>query len=296
MCVFCDSKLFLKYFISVLLEEKPKPDPVLQTPSAVLRLVLSGEKEQAGPMAEAAVGEPAPEPPRTSSPTTLPPLARSSVPSPMALSSQPLFPAEDKCELSSSKEDTPPGPSPASCTAASGPSPSDNNDICKKPCSVAPHESQLIASTILVNEMNGVGEKLPAKENTVDMVRQEVLPLTLQLEVLQHPQEEMEVECTPTPIAPSTLPAFSPAPPTPPASPPCPPVVLSAAIARSPVVATEVQRVAQEGESLRTCLSKDTKETQDKAEVEADGQTEETADPQTSHSGRSPAPGKLLCP
>ncbi|GAB1289120.1 Eukaryotic translation initiation factor 4 gamma 3 [Apodemus speciosus] len=272
-------------------EEKPKPDPVFQSPSAVLRLVLSGEKKElAGPMAEPAVGEPAPEPPRTSSPTTLPPLARSSVPSPMALSSQPLFPAEDKCELSSLKEDAPPGPSPASCTAASGPSPSDSNDICKKPCSVAPHESQLIASTILVNEMNGVGEKLPAKENTVDMVRQEVLPLTLQLEVLQHPQEEMEVECTPTPIAPSTLPSISPAPPTPPASPPCPPVVLSAAVARSPAVATEVQRVTEEGESLRTCLSKDAKETQDKAEAESDGQTEETADPQTSHSGRSPAP------
>lgn len=273
---------------------------MFQSPSTVLRLVLSGEtKEQAGQMPETAAGEPTPEPTRTSSPTTLPPLARSSVPSPMsaALSSQPLFTAEDKCELSSSKEDAPPVPSPTSCTAASGPSLTDNNDICKKPCSVAPHDSQLISSTILINEMNGVGEKLPAKENTVDMVRQEVLPLTLELEILEHPQEEMKVECTPTSIAPSTLPSFSPAPPTPPASPPCPPVVLSATIARSPAVATDVQRVAaEEGESLRTCLSKDAKETVDKAEAEAAGRAEETADPQNFHSGRSPAPGKPLCP
>lgn len=138
--------------------------------------------------------------------------------------------------------------------------------------------------------MNGVGEKLPAKENTVDMVRQEVLPLTLELEILEHPQEERKVECTPTPITPSTMPSFSPAPPTPPASPPCTPVVLSATIARSPAVATVIQRVVDEGESLRTCLSKDAKETQDKAEAESDGQTEETADPQNAHAGRSPAP------
>lgn len=138
--------------------------------------------------------------------------------------------------------------------------------------------------------MNGVGEKLPAKENTVDMLRQEVLPLTLELEILEHPQEEMKMECTPTPIAPSTLSSFSPAPPTPPASPPCPPVVLSGTIACSPAVATAVQRVTEEGESLRTCLSKDAKEMQDRAEAESDRQTEETADPQNLHSGRSPAP------
>ncbi|EDL80856.1 eukaryotic translation initiation factor 4 gamma, 3 (predicted), isoform CRA_b [Rattus norvegicus] len=274
-------------------EEKPKPDPVFQSPSTVLRLVLSGEKkEQAGQIPETAAGEPSPEPPRTSSPTTLPPLARSSLPSPMsaALSSQQLLTAEDKCELSSSKDDAPPVRSPTSCTAAPGPSLTDDIGLCKKPCGVAPPDGQLVSSPVLINEMNGVGEKLPAKENTVDMVRQEVLPLTLELEILEHPQEERKVECTPTPITPSTMPSFSPAPPTPPASPPCTPVVLSATIARSPAVATVIQRVVDEGESLRTCLSKDAKETQDKAEAESDGQTEETADPQNAHAGRSPAP------
>ncbi|XP_059111226.1 eukaryotic translation initiation factor 4 gamma 3 isoform X5 [Peromyscus eremicus] len=274
-------------------EEKPKPDPVFQSPSTVLRLVLSGEKkERAGQVLETPAGEPTPEPPRTSSPTTLPPLTRSSIPSPTSatLSSQPLFTTvlEDKCDLSSSKEDALPVPSPTSCTAASDPSLTDDNDICKKPCSVAPHDIQLISSTNLINEMNGVGEKLPAKESIVDMVKQEVLPLTLELEILQHPQEEMKAECTPTPVTPSTLPSFSPAPLTPPSSAPCTPVI-SATTARS-VAATVVPRVAEEGESIRTCLSEDANETQNKTEAEADGQTEETVDSQTLNSRRSPAP------
>ncbi|XP_042128077.1 eukaryotic translation initiation factor 4 gamma 3 isoform X17 [Peromyscus maniculatus bairdii] len=274
-------------------EEKPKPDPVFQSSSTVLRLVLSGEKkERAGQVPETPAGEPTPEPPRTSSPTTLPPLTRSSIPSPTsaALSSQPLFTTvlEDKCDLSSSKEDALPVPSPTSCTAVSDPSLTDDNDICKKPCSVALHDIQLISSTNLINEMNGVGEKLPAKESIVDMVKQEALPLTLELEILQHPQEEMKAECTPTPVTPSTLPSFSPAPLTPPTSPPCTPVI-SATIARS-VAATVVPRVAEEGESIRTCLSEDANETQNKTEAEADGQTEEIVDSQTLNSRRSPAP------
>ncbi|XP_055466842.1 eukaryotic translation initiation factor 4 gamma 3 isoform X6 [Psammomys obesus] len=282
-------------------EEKPKPDPVFQSPSTVLRLVLTGEKkEQAGQMPETTAGEPTAEPPRTSASNTLPPLARSSVQSPTsaALSSQPLFPAvvEDKCELSSSKEDALPVPSPTSCTAASEPSLTDDNDICKKPCSVAPHDIQLISSTNLINEMNGVGEKLPAKESIVDMVRQEVLPLTLELEILEHPQDEMNTECTPTPIPPSMLPSFSPAPPTPPASPPCAPVIISATTARSPVAATAAPRVAEEGESIRTCLSEYAKETQNKTEAEADGQTEETVDSQALNSRKSPAPVQTATP
>ncbi|KAL1776948.1 eukaryotic translation initiation factor 4 gamma 3 isoform X1 [Sigmodon hispidus] len=270
-------------------EEKPKPDPVFQSPSAVLRLVLSGEKKgQAGHVPET-VGESTPEHPQTSSPSTLPPLARNSVSSPTAapLSSQPLFTTvlEDKCEHSSSKEDALSVPSPTSCTAASDPSLTDDSDICKKPCSVAPHDTHLISSTNLINEMNGVGDKLSAKESIVDMVKQEVLPLTLELEILQHPPEEMKVECTPPPVTPSMLPAFSPAPLSPSPSPPCTPVIS----ARSPVAATVLQRVAGEGESVRTCLSEDANETQNRAEAEADGQTEEIVDSQNLNS-RSPAP------
>ncbi|XP_051027412.1 eukaryotic translation initiation factor 4 gamma 3 isoform X7 [Acomys russatus] len=281
-------------------EEKPKPEPVFQSPSTVLRLVLSGEKkEHTSQMPETAAGESTPEPPRPPSPTTLPPLARSSVPSPTsaALSSQPLFTAvvEDKCELSSSIEDALPVPSPTSCTAASDPALTDDSDICKKPCSVAPHDIQLVSSTNLINEMNGVGEKLSAKESIVDMVRQEVLPLTLELEILEHPQEDMKVECTPAPVTPSMLPAFSPAPPTPPASPPCTPVIISAT-ARPPVAATAVLRAAEEGETIRACLSEDANELQNKMEAESDGQTEERVDSQNLSSRKSPAPVQTATP
>lgn len=143
--------------------------------------------------------------------------------------------------------------------------------------------------------MNGVGEKLPAKESIVDMVKQEVLPLTLELEILQYPQEEMKVECTPTPVTPSKLPSFSPAPPTPPTSPPCTPVI-SACSARSPVAATAVQRVAEEGESVRTCLGEDESETLNKPEAKVVGKTEEIVDSQNLNSRRSPAPGKPFYP
>lgn len=268
---------------------------MFQSPSTVLRLVLSGEKkEQAGQVPETTAGGPTPEPPRISSPATLPPLPS---PTSATLSSQPLFTTilQDKCEHPPSKEDTLPVPSPTSCTATSAPSLTDDSDICKNPCSVAPHDIELICSTNLINEMNGVGEKLPAKESIVDMVKQDVLPLTLELEILQYPQEEMKVDCIPTPVTPSTLPSFSPAPPTPPTSPPCTPVI-SACSARSPVAATVVQRVAEEGESVRTCLGEDGNETLSKTEAKVVGKTEEIVDSQNLNSRRSPAPGKLFCP
>ncbi|XP_057641380.1 eukaryotic translation initiation factor 4 gamma 3 isoform X12 [Chionomys nivalis] len=274
-------------------EEKPKPDPVFQSPSTVLRLVLSGEKkEQAGQVPETTARGTTPEPPRISSPATLPPLPS---PTSAALSSQPLFTTvlQDKCEHPPSKEAALPVPSPTSCTATSTPSLTDDNDICKNPCSVAPHNIELISSTNLINEMNGVGEKLPAKESIVDMVKQEVLPLTLELEILQYPQEEMKVECTPNPVTPSTLPSFSPAPPTPPTSPPCTPVI-SACSARSPVAATVVQRVAEEGESIRTCLGEDGNETLNKTEAKVVGKAEEIVDSQNLNSRRSPAPVQTI--
>ncbi|KAL2773252.1 eukaryotic translation initiation factor 4 gamma 3 isoform 8 [Daubentonia madagascariensis] len=282
-------------------EEKPKPDPVLKSPSPVLRLVLSGEKkEQAGQTSETTTIEPIPELPLPLSPTIVSSIARSTIASPTsaALSSQPIFttPIDDKCELSSSKEDTVPIPSPTSCTETSDPSPTDeiDDDICKKPCSIAPNDIPLIASTNLINEMNGVSEKLPATESIVEMVKQEVLPLTLELEILENPPEEMKVECIPAPITPSTVTSFTPAPPTPPASPPPTPVIVPAATTTvsSPSAPTTVQRVLEEDESIRTCLSEDAKEIQNKVEVEADGQTEEIVDSQNLNSRKSPVPAQ----
>ncbi|XP_048672101.1 eukaryotic translation initiation factor 4 gamma 3 isoform X9 [Marmota marmota marmota] len=284
-------------------EEKPKPDPVLKSPSPVLRLVLSGEKkEHGGQTAEATTIESIPEHPLPPSPTTVSSVARSTVASPTsaALSSQPIFTTslDDRCELSSSKEDTVPTPSPISCTETSDPSPTDEIDsnICKKPCSVASNDMSLISSANLINEMNGISEKLPATESIVEIVKQEVLPLTLELEILENPPEEMKVECISTPITPSTVPSFSPAPPTPPASPPPLPVIVPAAASTvtTQSAPTAVQRVFEEEESVRTCPSEDSKEIQNKVEVEADGQTEENTDSQNLNSRKSPTPAQTV--
>ncbi|XP_050645711.1 eukaryotic translation initiation factor 4 gamma 3 isoform X5 [Macaca thibetana thibetana] len=283
-------------------EEKPKPDPVLKSPSPVLRLVLSGEKkEQEGQTSETTAIVSIAELPLPPSPTTVSSIARSTIASPTssALSSQPLFTTaiDDRCELSSSREDTVPVPSLTSCTETSDPLPTNENDgdICKKPCSVAPNDIPLISSTTLINEINGVSEKLPATESTVEIVKQEVLPLTLELEILENPPEEMKLECIPTPITPSTVPSFPPTPPTPPTSPPPTPVIVPAAATTvsSPSAAIIVQRVLEEDESIRTCLSEDAKEIQNKIEVEEDGQTEEILDSQNLNSRRSPVPAQI---
>ncbi|XP_045441042.1 eukaryotic translation initiation factor 4 gamma 3 isoform X24 [Pipistrellus kuhlii] len=282
-------------------EEKPKPDPVLKSPSPVLRLVLSGEKkEQLGPMCETTAAVSIPELPLPPSPTAVSPIARSSIASPIsaALSSQPVFTTalDDRCDLSSSKEDTLPVPNPTSCTETSGPSQTDviDDDICKKSCSVAPNDIPLISSTNLINEMNGVSEKLPAMESIVELVKQEVLPLTLELEILENPPEEMKVECVSAPITPSTIPSFSPSPPTPPASPPPIPVIVPAAATDVSAASapTAVHRVLEEDESIRTCFSEDVKEIQNKTELEADGQTEEILESQNLSSRKSPAPAQ----
>ncbi|PNI33555.1 EIF4G3 isoform 9 [Pan troglodytes] len=280
-------------------EEKPKPDPVLKSPSPVLRLVLSGEKkEQEGQTSETTAIVSIAELPLPPSPTTVSSVARSTIAAPTssAVSSQPIFTTaiDDRCELSSPREDTIPIPSLTSCTETSDPLPTNENDddICKKPCSVAPNDIPLVSSTNLINEINGVSEKLSATESIVEIVKQEVSPLTLELEILENPPEEMKLECIPAPITPSTVPSFPPTPPTPPASPPHTPVIVPAAATTisSPSAAITVQRVLEEDESIRTCLSEDAKEIQNKIEVEADGQTEEILDSQNLNSRRSPVP------
>jgi translation initiation factor 4G len=90
------------------------------------------------------------------------------------------------------------------------------------------------------------------------------------------------------------VPSFSPAPPSPPASPSPTPVIVPAA-ATTVSAPTAVQRVLVEEESIRTCLSEEEKEIQNKIEVEADGQTEEIMDSQNLNSRKSPVSGKLFC-
>ncbi|XP_055978546.1 eukaryotic translation initiation factor 4 gamma 3 isoform X20 [Sorex fumeus] len=278
-------------------EEKTKLDAVLKSPSPVLRLVLSGEKkEQAGQTSDAAAVEPLPELPLPSSPATVSPLARNTVTSPIsaALSNQPVFTTaiDDRCELPSSKEDAFSVPSPASCRETSDSSPTDktDDDIFKKPCDVAPNDIPLIASTNLINEMNGVSEKLPAMESVVEIEKQEVLPLTLELEILESTPEDMNLEHIPVPITPSAVPSF---PPSPPASPSIS-VIIPAASTNAGTTSTPitVQRVLEEDDNIRTCLSEDAKEIPNKVEVEADGQTEDITDSQNISSRKSPLPAQ----
>nr|KAF6377900.1 eukaryotic translation initiation factor 4 gamma 3 [Myotis myotis] len=134
----------------------------------------------------------------------------------------------------------------------------------------------------------------PAMESIVELVKQEVLPLTLELEILENPPEEMKVECVSAPITPSTIPSFSPSPPTPPASPPPTQVIVPAAATDVSAAGapTAVHRVLEEDESIRTCFSEDVKEIQNKTEVEADGQTEEIVESQNLSSRKSPAPAQ----
>lgn len=253
-------------------------------------------------MAETTAAESLPELPLPPSPTAVSPVARSTIASPTsaALSSQPIFTTalDDRRDLSSSKEDTFPVPTPTSCTETSDPSQMDviDDDICKKSCSVAPNDIPLISSTNIINEMNGVSEKLAATESIVELVKQEVLPLTLELEILENPLEEMKVECVSAPITPSTVPSFSPSPPTPPASPPPAPVIVPAAATDvSAAGAPAAGQRVEEDESVRTCLGEDAREIPNKTEGDADGQIEEVVEPQSLSSRKSPVPGKLSC-
>uniref|UniRef100_A0A4X2M9P4 Eukaryotic translation initiation factor 4 gamma 3 n=1 Tax=Vombatus ursinus TaxID=29139 RepID=A0A4X2M9P4_VOMUR len=290
-------------------EEKPKPDPVLKSPSPALSLEPSGEKkEQAGPIPETtSVGSvaelpPPPPPPPPLSPGTMAPAALSTVPpttTAVPLCNLPAFTAdgEDRCELASPKEDVIPLSSPVPCTETSNPSPTHEaeDDVYKDPCSIAPSDIPVISTTDLINEMNGVSEKLTATESIVEIVKQEMLPLTVDLDVLENPPEDLKVESISTPITISAVLSISPSPPTPPASPPSVPAAVPAtlATASAPNVPAAVAGVLEEEENVRTALSDDVKDSQPKAEVEADGQMEEIVDSQNPNSRKSPVPAQI---
>ncbi|XP_043846611.1 eukaryotic translation initiation factor 4 gamma 3 isoform X10 [Dromiciops gliroides] len=284
-------------------EEKPKPDPVLKSPSPVLSLEPSSEKKElASPVPETTPVEsiaelPPPPPPPPLSPPSMAPVALSTVPpssTAVSLCNLPAFTADgdDRCELASPKEDAIPLPSPVPCTETSTPSPTHEveGDICKDPCSVAPNDIPLIATTNLINEMNGVSEKLTATESIVEIVKQETLPLTVDLEVLENPPEDIKVERMSTPIPLSAVLSLSPSPPTPPASPPPVPAALTTTSA--PNVPAAAPGVLEDEENLRTALNEDARDIQPKAEVETDGQSEESVDSQNLNSRKSPVPAQ----
>uniref|UniRef100_A0A8C3FTD8 Eukaryotic translation initiation factor 4 gamma 3 n=1 Tax=Chrysemys picta bellii TaxID=8478 RepID=A0A8C3FTD8_CHRPI len=269
-------------------EEKPKPDPVLKSPSPVLRPEPSGEKkDQAGQTSEAASVESPPELPLAASPVPLAPIAV--VAAAVAVSSKSAFRAdsEERCELTSPKEETIPISNATPCTEESDLSPTEeaDADTCKEPSTVATSYIPVTASTNRINEINGVNEKVTAADGIAEIVQQEVAPLTVELEILEG--FPAEVESVPSSIALSTSPSPPLTPPipvsaavtttTPPSSPPPPPISLPA-----------VQGDLHGEESRRTTLNKVVKDTQNKEEVEADGQPEENSESENLNSRKNP--------
>ncbi|KFZ57930.1 Eukaryotic translation initiation factor 4 gamma 3, partial [Antrostomus carolinensis] len=288
-------------------EEKPKPDPVLKPSSPVLRPEPAGEKkDQAGQMTEATSVETPPELPLAPSPTPAAPVAvvsTAAAAAVVAVSSKSTFTAdsEEKCELASPKEEAMPISNAAPCTDPSDPSPAEEADaeVCKEPSSVASSDIPVTASTNLINEMNGVSEKVTAAESVVDVAQTEVAPLTVELETPEAPPAE--VESVPSSSALHAAPSPPPTPPpTPP--PPSPPISVVAAAAvttttpsppplPSPSALPVVQGDVGE-ENTRTTLNEEVKDTEKKEETEADGQLEESTEAQSLNSSKSPVPAQ----
>ncbi|XP_075028038.1 eukaryotic translation initiation factor 4 gamma 3 isoform X8 [Calonectris borealis] len=288
-------------------EEKPKPDPVLKPPSPVLRPEPTGEKkDQAGQTTEAVSAETPPELPLAPSPTPAAPVAvvsAAAAAAVVAVSSKSTFTAdsEEKCELASPKEEAMPISNAAPCTDTSDPSPAEEADaeVCKEPSSVASSDIPVTASTNLINEMNGVSEKVTAAETVVDVAQTEVAPLTVELETPEAPPAE--VESVPSSSALHAAPSPPPTPPpTPP--PPSPPISVAAAAVTtttpsppplpSPSALPVVQGDLEGEESTRTTLNEEVKDTEKKEETEADGQLEESTEAQSLNSSKSPVPAQ----
>ncbi|XP_067423082.1 eukaryotic translation initiation factor 4 gamma 3 isoform X2 [Emydura macquarii macquarii] len=273
-------------------EEKPKPDPVLKSPSPVLRSEPSGEKkDQAGQTSEAASLEPTPGLLLAASLIPVAPVAVAAAAA-VAVSSKSTFTgdSEERCELTSAKEETMLISSAAPCTEASDLSPTEEADADTESSNVASSDILVTASTNLINEMNGVSEKVTSTDSIAEVVLQEVAPLTVELEILDVPPSE--VESLPSSIALSTAPSPPPTPPvpvaaavtitTPPSPPPSP----------TPLPPPVVQGDLDGEESSRTTLNEVVKDTQKKEGMEADGQPEENAENRSLNSRKSPIPAQ----
>ncbi|KFP68830.1 Eukaryotic translation initiation factor 4 gamma 3, partial [Cariama cristata] len=165
-------------------------------------------------------------------------------------------------------------------------------EVCKEPSSVASSDIPVTASTNLINEMNGVSEKVTAAESVVDVAQTEAAPLTVELEPPEAPPAE--VESVPSSSALHAAPSPPPTPPpTPP--PPSPPISVAAAVTTTtpspPPLPSPVVHGDLEGEeSTRTTLNEEVKDTEKKEETEADGQLEESTEAQNLNSSKSPVP------
>uniref|UniRef100_A0A7M4FGL1 Eukaryotic translation initiation factor 4 gamma 3 n=1 Tax=Crocodylus porosus TaxID=8502 RepID=A0A7M4FGL1_CROPO len=296
-------------------EEKPKPDPVLKSPSPALRPEPSGEKkDQAGQTSEAAVVETTTDVPPAGSPPPVAPVAVVSAPPAAAAVAPPtavavpskstlIVDSEEREELPSPKEEAMPISNAAPFTETPDPSPAEEADVemCKEPGSVAPSDIPVTASSNLISEMNGVSEKVTVTDSIVDLVQQEEAPLTVELELPEAPPAE--VDSVPPAIALPTAPS---PPSTPPPTPPSPPPVSVAAAVTTttpppsppplppPGALPVIQGDLEGEESTRTTISEEVKDTQKKEDTEADGQPEEIVESPSLNSRKSPVPGKSI--
>lgn len=283
-------------------EEKPKPDPVLKPPSPVLRPEPAGEKkDQAGQTTEVTPADTPPELPVAPSPAPAAPVAV--VPAAAAaVSSKSAFAAdsEEKCELASPKEEAAPAPGAAPRAETPAPSPAGEADAegCQEPGSVAPADTPLTASTNLINELNGVSEKVTVgAESAVDVAQAAAAPLTVESEAPEAPPVEGDSVSPPAAPSPPPTPPVTPPPPSPPLavaavtttapSPPPPP---------SPSALPGVQGDLEGEESTRTSLNEEVKDAEKKEETEADGQLEESAEAPGLNLSKSPVPGERPAP
>ncbi|XP_074916393.1 eukaryotic translation initiation factor 4 gamma 3 isoform X14 [Chelonoidis abingdonii] len=268
-------------------DEKPKPDPVLKSPSPVLRPEPNGEKkDQAGQTSETASMESPPELPLAALPVPVVVVAATAA---VAVSSKSAFTAnsEERCELTSPKEETMTISNATPCTEESDFSPTEeaDADTCKEPSTVATSDSPVTASTNLINEIN---EKVTATDDIAEIVQQEVAPLTVELEILEGLPAEVESVASSIALSTSPSPPLTPPIPvsaavtttTPPSPPPLP----------SPPISLPAVQGDLHGEESRTTLNEVVKDTQKKEEVEADGQPEENAESQNLIPRKNPVP------
>uniref|UniRef100_A0A8C2TIN6 Eukaryotic translation initiation factor 4 gamma 3 n=1 Tax=Coturnix japonica TaxID=93934 RepID=A0A8C2TIN6_COTJA len=274
-------------------EEKPKPDPVLKPSSPVLRAEPAAEKQElVMPVAE-------PTPPHS---PPAPTAAQSPPPAPLtaAATTTPAKPSpaanpEERCEVTSPKEEAMPLPSTVPCLDMSDPVPAEEprGETCQEPGSAAaPGDVLVTVSMSAINELNGVNESVAAAESGADVAAGDVVPLAA------NPQEPGaapgDLGTAPLPSTPCAAPSPPPAPAASPPLPPPPPATLTSAAPSPPLPlppsAPPAQRDVEGEEGARTAPSEELTDTEKKEETEADGQPEESMEAASLSSNKSPVP------
>lgn len=190
--------------------------------------------------------------------------------------------SQDGCELASPPQEAPPPLARAgpclelpSCPLVEEADP----ERCREPSRIVPNDLHQTPSANLINELNGVPERVTLSENILELgVPKEAVP-----PALEPASEEPEVECAP-PAASVALPGSPSPPPRPPHSPLALPVALAPRLPPSPPrspspplppggAPAALQGDLDRGESPKLILGEDAPNAKD--ELEVDGRPEE---------------------